>query len=409
LVREPHWLTRRRIVFWGLILLAEELLLIVFFALGQHGLLVAGVGPTSSDFVSFYAAGKLTLAGTPAMAYDQSAHYWAEQQATVPGAPYQFLYYPPVFLFLCAGLAELPYAAAYAIFQLVTLALFLCIMRGVLGEKGRAWIVPVLAFPPIFWNIGVGQNAFLTAALLGGFTILIDRRPAISGVLLGMVCYKPHFGLLAPFALAAGRHWRAFFAATATGMAIVGLSLILFGWKTWQAYFAAMAGARDIYESGRIDFAGMLTIFGAVKLLGFDSTDAYVAQSMMALLMVALAILIWRLPTARSLRGASFIAGSLLAVPLILLYDGVLALLAMGWLIRDGRQSGFLPWEKILLLTTYPLSLLTWAIGAAWHVPLGPVINLLILSLCLRRLWRVRYSPDTVRGAVVPGAITIEP
>ncbi len=405
LVREAHWLTRRRVVIWGLVLLAEELLLIVFIALGQHGLLVGGVGPTSSDFVSFYAAGKLTLAGSPALAYDQTAHFWAEQQATVPGAPYQFLYYPPVFLFLCAGLAELPYLVAYAAFQLITLAIFLCVMREVLGEKGWAWILPVLAFPPIFWNVGVGQNAFLSAALLGGFTLLIDRRPASSGVLLGMLCYKPHFGLLAPFALAAGRYWRAFLAATATVTIAVGTSILLFGWETWRAYFVALAGSHEIYESGRIDFAGMVTMFGAVKLLGFGSRDAYIVQSATALLMIAMVILFWRLPATRPLRGASLVAGTLLAVPLMLLYDGVITLLAMGWLVREARKNGFLPWEKLLLLATYPLSLLAWPIGTAWHLPLGPVISLLILSLCIRRIWLVLQVADPVRTLAAPGPI----
>lgn len=409
LVREPHWLTRRRVVAWGVILLAEELLLVLFVALGQHGALVPVSGLTSSDFVSFYAAGKLTLAGTPALAYDQAAHYWAEQQATAPGAPYQFFFYPPVFLLICAGLAELPYFVAYATFQLVTLAMFLGVMRAVLAERGWAWIAPALAFPAAFWNIGVGQNAFLAAALFGGFTVLIDRRPAKAGMLLGMLCFKPHYALLAPVALVAGRHWRAFCAASIALAALVGTSILIFGWGTWTAYFGAFAGSADIYTSGRIDFAGMVTVFGGLLLMGVDPGHAYAIQAVAALLMGGLVVVIWNCEISGPLRNASLLAATLLAVPLALLYDELLALVAIGWLVREAREQGFLPWEKFLLSATYLLSLLTWTVGTAWHIPLGPVIGITILSLCLRRVSGSLTARRATRTVVPPRAISVMP
>ena len=127
----------------------------------------------------------------------------AEQQAAAPGAPHIFFSYPPVFLFLCAGLAKLLYYVVYVLFQSITLGLFACVMRGILPEKGWTWILPMLAFPAALWTIGQGQNAFLTATLFGAVTLLVDRRPLTAGLLLGLLCYKPHFGLLAPVALAA--------------------------------------------------------------------------------------------------------------------------------------------------------------------------------------------------------------
>ena len=79
----------------------------------------------------------------------------------------------------------------------------------------------------------------------------------------------------------------------------------------------------------------------------------------------------------------------MLAVPLALVYDELLVLVAIAWIVREGRARGFLPWEKILLVAIYPLSLLTWTAGRVWHVPLGPVIGFIVLLLCLRRMWRV--------------------
>ena len=45
-----------------------------------------------------------------------------------------------------------------------------------------------------------------------------------------------------------------------------------------------------------------------------------------------------------------------------------LVLVAIGWLLREARErGGFLGWEKLVLLNLYPLSLLSWAIGVAYH------------------------------------------
>ncbi len=154
-------------------------------ALWQHGVISDRVSRTSSDFVSFYAAGKLALAGTPSLAYDQAAHFLTEQRFMADGAPYQFFFYPPMLMLLFVPLALLPYSLAFYVFEIATLAGFLFTMGRILREPGWLWAAPVLAFPAIFWTFGLGQNAFLTAALFGGFTLLVDRRPVLAGMLLG--------------------------------------------------------------------------------------------------------------------------------------------------------------------------------------------------------------------------------
>lgn len=398
-VRTADWLDSDRIFAWSVVLLIEQVAVLGFLALWQHGAFMEVAAPTSSDFVSFYAAGKLALAGTPTLAYDQAAHFLAEQQAAA-GGDYQYFFYPPIFLMLCSGLALLPYMVAYAVFQIVTLSLFVAAMGAVLRESGWKWIIPLLAFPPVFWTLGLGQNAFLTATLFGTFTLLIDRRPRSAGVMLGLLCYKPHFGLLAPVALLAGQRWQAFLSAAATVAALVGLSGWLFGWDTWAAYLAAFRGSQAVYGSGRIDYAGVVTLFGAARLLGIGTTSAYALQAASALLMAGFVALVWRRQASLPVRAASLLAATLLAVPLALLYDKLLALVAIAWLVREARQSGFHPWEKLLLLATYPLSLLTWAVGTTWHVPLGPLVSCALVLMCLQRLIRtLQARPQPVRQA----------
>lgn len=410
-LRDGHWLTRDRVIAGGQIMLLVELSILVFLALWQHGVIAPEVSKTSSDFVSFYAAGKLALAGTPALAYDQAAHFAMEQHFTVPGAQYQYFFYPPIFILLCAPLSLLPYHAAYYVFEIVTLAAFLLTMRQILREPGWTWLAPVLAFPAIFWTMGLGQNAFLTAALFGWFTLLAGRRPVLAGLVLGLLCYKPHFGLLAPAALACGGHWRAFFAAGAAVAVLVLLSTGLFGVETWQAYLSAFASSDAVYASGRIDYAGMVTPFGAVRLLGFSPSISYVVQTFVTGSMVLLMALVWRVERRPPLRAAALLPATMLAVPMALLYDQLLLLVAIGWLVRDGRQRGFLPWEKTVLMAAYPLCFATWLVGSAWQVPLGPIVSLAVLCLSLRRIKKVSVPrPEPVRAGggmpmdVIPAA-----
>ncbi len=391
-LRRADWLTRDRVLAWAGVAFAVEAALTLFLAAWQNGAFVAIETPGSSDFVSFYAAGTLVLAGTPDLAYDQAAHYLAQQQVRLPGAPYQFFFYPPVFLLLCAALACLPYFLAYYLFQAVTLALFLAGIRRILRVEGCGWLLPALAFPALFWNIGVGQNAFLTAALFAGFTLLLDRRPLTAGAMLGLICYKPHVGMLAPAALLAGGYWRAFAAAGAAVTGLVGLSVLLFGVDTWAAYLVAAAGSHRVYESGRIDLAGMITLFGALRLLGVPPGPAWAAQGAAAVAMIALTVLVWRRRPAPALRSAQLLTATLLAVPLALVYDQSLLLIALAWLVRDALCTGFRTWEKTVLLAVYPLSIAIWPVGTAWHMPLAPLVHLAVLCLCLRRITRAERA-----------------
>jgi hypothetical protein len=273
-LRAGDWLTADMIAGRARVLLIINLILAAGAVAITHRPAV-GERPVSVDFVSFYAAGSLARAGVPALAYDRDAHEQAEVAATEPGRPYQFFFYPPPYLLLCAALAVLPYFVSFVVFEALTLGLFLWVMRHVAGPAGRGvWLLPVLAFSPLHWTIGLGQNALLTASLLGGATLLVDRRPILAGLLFGALCYKPHLGLLMPVALGFGGRWRAFAAA---GCAVVGLcaaSWLLFGTATWQAYLHGFLASGDIYGSGRVSFVGMVSPFGAARLIGLTNHTA---------------------------------------------------------------------------------------------------------------------------------------
>jgi alpha-1,2-mannosyltransferase len=399
LSRAP-WLDRARIIGWSGILLMAELLALAFLVAWTHGVFKPIEPPTTTDFVSFYAAGKLALAGTPALAYDHAAHHAAEMAATAYGIEYQFFFYPPVALLLCAPLALLPYLASFVVFETATLALWLVAARHILAARGWTWCIPVLAYPAVFWTVGLGQNAMLTAALLGAVTLLIDTRPRTAGGLLGLLCYKPHLALLAPIALAAGGYWRAFTAAALAVAATVALSIACFGLAPWQAYLGELAGARAVYETGRIELAGYVTPFGAARLLGLAPTVAYALQLAVSFVTATIVFWIWRRDADPAHRGAALAAGVLLSIPLALLYDLMIAAVAMLWLVRAASRDGFLPWEKLALAFCFLVPLACRYVGEGFGIPLGPLAPIILLALTIVRSLRAQpFHAAGVRAA----------
>jgi alpha-1,2-mannosyltransferase len=397
-VRLPgELLSWRRIRVGCAVLLAIEIAVFLFMAAGTHGLIVPLPKPTSTDFVSFYAAGSLADAGTPQLAYDQATHYAAEQRATQEGIEYNFFYYPPPFLLLCAAIAHLPYLAAFLVFEAGTLLFYLLVARQILGDRNSAALVPLLAFPPVLWTLGLGQNALLTAGLFGSATLLVDRRPALAGVFFGALCYKPHFALLVPVALAAGGHWRALLTTFLAAAALCLLSLGAFGWETWRDYLAAAAASPAVYQSGRISFPGFINPFGAVLLLGGTPTVAYRVQAVTILAAAAFVAYVWRRGLSLPVRAATLAAATLAALPIGLFYDLMLAAIATAWLLREGRYR-MAEWEKMVLAGLFFLSLNPRSFSEILQLPVGPLVTLGFAAYVVTHVVRARKIASSADG-----------
>jgi len=386
LERLGRLLDRRRVLAYSAMLLAAEIIVSGYLVAASYGVFRPTSGPVTTDFVSFYAAGSLADSDAPERAYHPADHFRAEQQAREPGIEYNYFYYPPVFLLLCAVLARLPYIVAFFIFEGVTLALFLLVMTKILGEAGWAPIVIVLAFPVVFWNFGWGQNGFLTAGLIGAGTLLLDRRPILAGLLFGAVCYKPHFGLLIPVALASGRHWRAFAAASVSVIALVVLSVAVFGTATWRDFFTSALASHATYETGGAKFSAYVTPFGAVMLIGGSLAVAYAVQAVAAIAAISLVVFIWSRGLSLPLRAATLIAATLVAVPLALFYDLLLAAIAVAWLCRS--ENGLRPTERAVLAACYLVFVYPVDIARVLHLPIAPAAAFAVLIITASHAFR---------------------
>ena len=386
-LRSGDWLSHNRMRAYVIILLVIEIAVFSFLVAGTHGWIVPLEKPNTTDFVSFYAAGSLADAGTPELAYNTAAHLAAEEAVVGQGIGYQFFNYPPVYQALFAPIAHLPYLVAFVLFEAATLLFFLLIARRILDDYGSTAVLVLIAFPMAWWNIGLGQNAFLTAALFGAGTLFIDRRPILAGLCFGALCYKPHFALLVPLALALGGHWRAIVAAACSAATLILLSVALFGWETWQAFFATAGGAHSMYESGRILFSGFVSPFGAMRLMGASTSVAYAVQAVFTLIAALAVGIVWQRRLSLPVRNAVLVSATLVALPLSLLYDMMLGAIAACWLVRGASKDALPAWEKTSLALIYAAMLDSRALAEQFSLPVNTIAALTLFGFAARRAW----------------------
>lgn len=338
-------------------------------------------GGVPTDFVNVWAAGQLVLQGTPAAVYDWPAHKAMEVAALGhPFAGYFGWHYPPTFLPVAALLAKMPYCSALIIFLLATFCAYVFCVRGIIGT--RDGFVLAAAFPAVLANCIAGQNGFLSAALLGGTLLFIEPRPILAGVLLGLLTYKPHLGLLFPIALAASGRWRVFVTAGIVAALMAVASWGAFGTQTWAAFYANIGHTSQAFLSeGWADFGKLQTAFGLVRTLGGSEALAWSVQAVVALVTAVAVAALWRSRADYEIKAAALGAGAMLATPYLYTYDLVVLAVPLAFLWRLGRTRGFLPHE----LAAIALACLSVLIFPFVTAPTGLAAVLVVAASIARR------------------------
>ena len=398
-LRTGHWLTRERVRLWSLAVLAASAIGLAFVIATSDGLNDYQGRPLGTDFSNVYAAGSYVLDGRAAAPFDWPAQHAREQSIFGAATPFYGWHYPPFFLFVAGALALMPYALALALWQGVTLALYLgtiwLILRSVparadaspdLLTRDPVWLLLALAFPAVLINVGHGHNGFLTAALLGAALTVLDRRPVLAGILFGLIAYKPQFGVLIPLLLIATGRWRAFIAAAGTVAVLAVATLIAFGPEVWRAFFASSHLTRiEVLEAGGTGWHKIQSVFAMVRMWGGGVALAYLLQGAVTVALAAVLAWLWRSAAAYPLKAGALVIATILATPYSLDYDFAVLAPAIAFLAADGFTRGFGPYQQSALAILWFMPLVARTVAENAMVPLGVPVMLLVLALVLRR------------------------
>jgi arabinofuranan 3-O-arabinosyltransferase len=355
-----------------------------------------------TDFVNVWAAGKLALDGEPAQAWDWSIQKAIEVVALNKDFTGFFAWhYPPPFLFVAMFLAQFPYALAFVGWLSITVIPYLVVMRAIVGRSFG--LILAIAIPATLNNIAVGQNGFLTASLVGGTLYLLPRRPVLAGICLGLLSYKPQYGLLFPLVLIATAQWKVFFSAAITAASVGAASYLAFGVESWAAFFDWLPRiSQAVLTDGKDSWSRLQSVFAMVRWLGGSNELAWTFQWAVTGLVAVLLVPIWRSTARYSLKAGALAVGALLSSPYVYMYDLVLLGIPIAYLVRIGLKTGFRSYEAAALGVV--LALLATILCVV--EPVGLPAALIVAGLILLRAsawWRQSTSPNAiVSSALIP-------
>ena len=411
ILRSGAWLTRERIRLIAAAILIASVAGFLYLVVTAHGLVDQQGRPLGTDFSDVYAAGTYVLEGDPEAPFDPPRQHAREQQIFGETTPFYGWHYPPFFLFAAAALALMPYGIALAVWQAVTLGLYLLTIRAIVrspSQDNRAlgmradWLLLALAFPAVLINIGHGQNGFLTATLVGAALVQLDRRPLLAGILFGLLAYKPQFGLLIPVVLAASGRWRSFAAAAGTVVLLALATTFAFGPHVWQAFLDSTRFTRIVaLEQGDTGWYKIQSLFAWARMWGASITVAYALQAALVVALGAALIWLWRSAAPYPLKAAALCLAAILATPYTLDYDMMVLAPAIAFVAVDGFARGFGPWEQTALAALWLVPLVARSVAHVTLIPLGVPIMLAIFILLLRRSTIQLAFPMASSGAFI--------
>ncbi len=349
-----------------------------------------------NDFRLMYGGADLTLHQGYAHLYDLAA-----QKAAVEGLGSGFYWSPflnpPPLVWLVTPLTLLPFDVAVVAWTVLVLAA-LTVAWLAAAPGGRftkaAHAALWLGVLPVAFGVMVGQPVALVAAAVAACWWLANRdRPALAGLALSLIVFKPQIALLVPLCLVVAGHGRVFGAWLAAEIFMALVSLALLGHDGIAHYRDALTLASGWQITRGYAVSGLI---GSGPQLLVTQT-AVVAATLVAA---------WRWRGAGSaIPIAAGITGSLLLTPYVGFQDFAMLVVA-GWLVVRTQPT---PMQVGLLVAGYALLELALVMLAA------PIILVEALLLASFIYWpptrRVSDSassaPDTRIGP--PSSATLAP
>lgn len=364
---------------------------------GHAWILDAKGRPATSDFLAIWTTGKLAFAGRSASLYDPQFIHQAQIAVVGHSFPgYFFWNYPPIFIFVAMALAALPYAASFVGWIFVTGLAFAATVKAILCR----WegVLFACASPAILLNAYLGQTGFLTAALIGCFLLLLTRRPVMAGITLGLMTYKPQFGILIPVALVAGGYWRTILSAALTAASIAILAELAFGTATFVNFLHSLPVASRAYLTlGEEGWTKMESVYSVIRFLGFGDVSGWIAQGLTIVFCAIAMFALWKLRVDFALKAAGLVTASILSTPYVHVYDFPVLLIAMALLFQH-RPFDRLEWCVLIAAN------IAIAFFLAQLAPLGAGIVAAVGGLVVRRVLMELAGIKGPANAALPAA-----
>jgi len=354
---------------WALMTAAALFVALLVIGCGMRVVaIVSGSVGDLDDFRQYWGGASSIVSG-------EKLYSWAGEGVQVELDHYK---YPPVLAFLLAPMAWLvaDYGTArwawlgFSVLCLALGAVLLWRTTGLRADGPRALALVALLsilFATV-WALGLGQlSPQLLLLLSGALAAEGARRPVLAGALTAIATGLKMFPALLGGYFLLRRQWRACLAAIGTGLALIGLSLLVLGWEPYQQYLSILGSAHTRWFGGpfNISLMGFFSrLFADTGLTRPIVEVPAVARGAIALstaaLFAATALGVWRAGSDDARARAAFgltVVASLLAAPINGQYNLVIALLPLAVAVAhvQGAWPRHLRWLLVTaLLLTLP-------------------------------------------------------
>src|SRR5690242_3552685 len=223
-----------------------------------------GHAPSHNDFVEYWAAARVLLAG--GNPYSPAAILAAETPTGFAGKRPLLMWNPPWTLPFILPFGALSYGRASACWLLLNLVIvFACadfLWRQYGGDTRRRWLGWLLAasFFPLLTALGLGQIGPL---IMLGLTLLLryqTSRPLLAGAATVLIAVKPQllylFWMVLLLDCARRRRWR-LLAGAGGGLALASLTPLLLNPHLWRNYLD-LAGSGEVLRNPSPNFGTLL-------------------------------------------------------------------------------------------------------------------------------------------------------
>ena len=353
-------------------------------------------GQLGGDFPSFYAAGSIVNADGYDSLYDPATQRSTQDGLIATDGGYLFFAYPPPVATAYSLPARLGYRTAFSIQVLVMAAAaagavyLLRPLNPWLDHNWRFAAAAAVMFQPLLVSITGGQNTAFTLWLLAlAARSDHDGREVLAGVAIGLMAYKPQYGVpLAAIVLFAGR----FRIAGGIGAAWLGLYLVgaaAMGWG-WPPTWWEQAGAfRDL--NATVNGPLFISLPGVAEhLAGIGGGAGQVLAGVVLIAGVLAVAWLWRQSdVASAVRWAATAGVLVLVAPQSLFYEAGVLMLMAAVLVNGSRRS---------LIAAAAV----WIAGWLYPVTAGWAnTSVLVIALTLAVISAVMVGMDQTRRTTV--------
>lgn len=347
---------------------------------GVTGFIQAPGVPFGGDFINQWSVGRLLMSGDFATIYLPNAFMAFQESFVGQEIGMRLWAYPPHSLLFVWPSAFGGYHLMFVLWSVFGLAVLAAGARA-FGFSWKETVILTVS-PAALYCVTAGQTGNVAAGLM----LLAFARPAGARTIgaTALLTIKPQMGFLIPLVWLLDRRWTTILLTAAVTVALVALSVALFGIEAWRDYLGATLPAlSELERHGDGSFKYIIpSLFMSLRLLGVDGDVAFLVHlGFAAMVFCALVFALTRMAD-RRLRTALVLVATSLITPYMHFYDLGILLAGVMIALSASRKPGLDRPLMIGAVVAWVLPIVIVAMGLA-GLPLSPLLILaMFVAVC---------------------------